>query len=233
MMLLGRVSQGMIIMPTMTHPPSTAAAAKAAEEEEEEGGQHQQPDTLLVRSSFVGDLFTQPCFLFAPLPIAHAAKVRQKQAKPQRILTPADLAKTSQSQHDRQGRGQQQRADAPAERQKLGHVTAMHIQPDETPSSSQGEAIKGQLRKAKGASKGTSNEAERQHAAAQRAAMGNKPPAKGDSSNVVDAPQQAPPDDVAELPHAVAEPPAAEAQPGSMLRHIDMRQSIKSRAEIR
>ena len=161
----------------------------------------------------MGDLFLQPCFLFTPLPKSHAAKIRQQQAKPQQILTTADLAERAQLQHNRQGRGQQQRADAPAEGQNLGHVTGLHSQPDELPSSSKGEVVKGQLRQAKGTSKGASHGPERQQAAARRAALGNHPQAQ------VDALQQPPPD--------------SEAKAGSMLNHIDMRQSIKSRTEIR
>lgn len=207
--------KGMTIIPMMSQMPLSAstAAAVGKGEKEEEGSQHRQPDTLLVRVSFVGDMFLQPCFLFTPLPNAHAATVRQQQAKPQQILTTADLAKRAQSQHNRQGRGQQQRANGSAEGQNLGHVTGLHSQPDELPSFSKGELVKGQLRKAKGTLKGTSHGPERQQATAQTTLMGKFPQAQ------VDAPQQPPSD--------------SEAKAGSMLNHIDMRQSIKSRTEIR
>ncbi len=75
----------MTILPaTNQHQPS----------EEEEGGhqqpdqqQQQQPDMLMLRSSFVGDLFLDPCFFFAALPDGHASKLRRQQQTPQQIPT--------------------------------------------------------------------------------------------------------------------------------------------------
>ncbi len=75
----------MTILPaTYQHQPS----------KEEEGGhqqpdqqQQQQPDMLILRSSFVGDLFLDPCFFFAALPDGHASKLRRQQQTPQQIPT--------------------------------------------------------------------------------------------------------------------------------------------------
>ena len=71
--------QGISLLP-ISHQQS-----EAGDEEQHQPSQQQQPDVMLVRSSFVGDLFLDPCFFFVALPDGHASQLRQQQSVPQQI----------------------------------------------------------------------------------------------------------------------------------------------------
>ena len=72
---------------------------------------HQQPDALLARASFFGDLFLDPCFLFTPVSDRH-------QQAPQQIAVSLSSADAAERQADRQAKGQAERqAKGQAERQ--------------------------------------------------------------------------------------------------------------------
>ena len=80
--------------------------------EEEQGHQtagRQQPDVLLVRASFVGDLFLDACFIFAPVPEGHAASRRTQLQPPHQIpvTVPDQPAAERHSSGQAQGAGLQ------------------------------------------------------------------------------------------------------------------------------
>ncbi|DBB01980.1 TPA: hypothetical protein ACH3X1_000566 [Trebouxia sp. C0004] len=109
--------QGMTILPaTYQHQPSNA----------EEGGQQQpdqqQPDILMLRSSFVGDLFMDPCFFFAALPDRHVPKLRRHQQSPHQILTALPIRTGAHQAAERQPlkAGAAVRAHAPAAERQAG-----------------------------------------------------------------------------------------------------------------
>ena len=102
----------MTILPA-THQPQPS--------NEEEGGQQkpdqqQQPDMLMLRSSFVGDLFLDPCFFFPALPDGHASKLRQQQQTPLQIPMALPVRTGGHQPAERQSRkaGAAVRAHAPA-----------------------------------------------------------------------------------------------------------------------
>lgn len=74
------------------------------EDQSQQPGDHQQPDALLARVSFVGDLFLDACFLFTPIP-------DRPQQPPQQIAVSLPIADAAGK---RQADGQ---ADRPADRQ--------------------------------------------------------------------------------------------------------------------
>ena len=94
---------------------------------EEEGGQQkpdqqQQPDMLMLRSSFVGDLFLDPCFFFAALPDGHASKLRRQQQTPLQIPMALPVRTGGHQPAERQSRkaGAAVRAHAPAPERQPG-----------------------------------------------------------------------------------------------------------------
>lgn len=98
----------------------------------EEEGQSQQssgpePDALLARASFVGDLFLDPCFLFTPVS-------DKQQQPPQQIAVSLANAGAAEGQADRQAEGQ---ADRQAEGQ--GAKAAGPVKP--TARRQTGEAV--------------------------------------------------------------------------------------------
>lgn len=108
----------MTVLPATHHEPS---------QEEEEGGQQQpdqqqQPDMLMLRSSFVGDLFLDPCFFFAALPDGHASKLRRQQQTPHQIPTALPVRTGGYQIAERQSRkaGAAVRAHAPAAERQPG-----------------------------------------------------------------------------------------------------------------
>ncbi len=90
--------------------------------QEEEGGQQRQPDMLMLRSSFVGDLFLDPCFFFAALPDRHASKLRRQQQTPHQIPTAQPVRTGGHQAAERQTRkaGAAVRAHAPAAERQPG-----------------------------------------------------------------------------------------------------------------
>lgn len=47
-------------------------------------------DYMLLRASFVGDIFLDPCFFFHALPADHAAQTQRQQSMPHRIALPPE-----------------------------------------------------------------------------------------------------------------------------------------------
>ena len=100
--------QGMALLPTPRE------YLQEEEDQSQQSGEHQQPDALLARASFVGDLFLGPCFLFAPTPDRH-------QQPPQQIAVSVLLADAGERQADGQAERQLSRqANREAERQGNG-----------------------------------------------------------------------------------------------------------------
>ena len=72
------------------------------EDQSRQSGMAQQPDALLARASFVGDLFLDPCFLFTPVSDRH-------QQPPQEIAVSVAIADAAGRQADGQAKGQAER----------------------------------------------------------------------------------------------------------------------------
>lgn len=106
--------QGMTILPaTYQHRPSQEEGEQQQPDQQQ---QRQQPDVLMLRSSFVGDLFLDACFFFAALPDGHASKLRRQQQTPHQIPTPLPVRTGAHQAAERQflKAGAAVRAHAPA-----------------------------------------------------------------------------------------------------------------------
>lgn len=103
-------TQGMALLPM---PGETLPEE---EKQNQQSEQHQQPDALLVRASFVGDLFLDPCFFFTPIP-------DRQQQPPQQIplsvpIADAAVRHRTEGQTERKAKGEADRqADGQPERQ--------------------------------------------------------------------------------------------------------------------
>ena len=85
-------------------------------DQSQQSGAPQQPDALLARASFIGDLFLDPCFLFTPVCDRH----RQP---PQQIAVSLASADAAEKQVNGQAKGQAERqAKGQAERQAKGQA---------------------------------------------------------------------------------------------------------------
>ena len=247
------IMQGMAILPMTQQPP-------AASEEEQLKQSQQQPDIMLLRSSFIGDVFFDPCFFFSALPDGHAARLRKQQpmsmtlpvrtgtegqllrakllAERQRTgavdgaqgdLPMADRHLEGEATHRQKGltspvaERQAQKANLPACGQEpFVPIATNQPGPSQAPASSGDHAPQGQIqshRKRKAQSQDPNNtripHQEGQNPA-ERATIGHLSHLKA-SSERVEALQQAPSD----------------ADPTSMLRHIDIRQSIPNKAHVK
>ena len=219
----------------MTILPMTHGHASEEEDEQRLHSQLQQPDVMFLRSSFVGDLFLDPCFFFAALPHGHAAKLRQQKPMPQQI--PISLPVRCEA--DQAGKGQPQRANGagfegqlPASGTQKGSVKGIaegqgqkandQEGPGRVPASNgdqaadQGQKHRGKRkRKAEGQGPQRAGSSQ-QPEAGQKADLPNLSPQRADSEGM-DSPEQASPD----------------TGPASMLINIDIRQSISNKTEIK
>ena len=247
------ITQGMAILPMTQQPP-------AASEEEQWKQSQRQPDIMLLRSSFVGDVFFDPCFFFSALPDGHAARLRKQQpvtmtlpvrtgtdgqllrakllAERQRTgavdgaegdLPMADRHLEGEPTHRQKGltnpvaERQDQKANLPACGQEpFVPIATDQPGPSQAPASNGDHAPQGQIqshRKRKAQSQDPSNTGvphQEGQNPAERAEIGHLSHQKANSKRV-EALQQAPPD----------------ADATSMLRHIDIRQSIPNKAHVR
>ena len=78
---------------------------------QQQAASHQQSDMLLVRASFIGDCFLDPCFLFMPVPDKHAATFRTKH--PQQIPITLPVSPVAEGHRERQATGQMAQAAGP------------------------------------------------------------------------------------------------------------------------
>lgn len=121
--------QGMALLPI----PS--AHLPREENQSQHPREHQEPDALLARVSFVGDLFLDACFLFTPI-------LDRPQQPPQQIALSSPIANAAERQADRQaGRKADRQADGQLERRtgRQGLEGAGPVRP--TARRQTGEAI--------------------------------------------------------------------------------------------
>ena len=214
-----------------THSP--AQEEEGGEDEEQQQPRQQQPDVLFLRSSFVGDLFFDPCFFFTGLPKGHASKTRTRQT-PQQIPI-VSLVREAEGQPVRApgaAKGQVSLADRQTKRPtRLGRagepvLTSSQVVTDQAgpsciPDSRFDPATERHIHQSKGKRKAAAQGPQRedkagQHKARRRAELGDLSEETAGLEGV-DPPQQAPRD----------------SEPPSMLRNIDIRQSITNHSELR
>lgn len=78
------LAQGVAVVPSSQMQSDTTPG---------KGGRQQQPDYTLLRASFVGDVFLDPCFFFHALPADHAAQTRRQKTVPHCIALPPSIGK--------------------------------------------------------------------------------------------------------------------------------------------
>ena len=189
---------------------------KVLPEEDEQGraAAHPQPDMLLIRASFVGDLFLDPFFLFMPVPDRHAVNLKTLPQPPWQIPIALPVRPAAEGQTERQPEGQMAQAAGPVRPTVRKQVAEPLV--------------------------GPSNPAKRQPPISDRQAnhvtgLGQKAATPSNGQRHKAAPDGQLP--VGATQHGALLEPAppdskAGQEPACMLRNLDIRQNITSRAAL-